>query len=73
MNNQKSEKVLFADRLVWTHAPGVLQANGSIASEPMMDAKHVADAVCQIASFPLETNILNMTIMASNMPYVGRG
>jgi len=52
---------------------GVLQANGSIASEPMMDAKHVADAVCQIASFPLETNILNMTIMASNMPYVGRG
>ena len=51
----------------------VLQANGSIAPEPMMDARHVADAVCQIASFPLETNILNMTIMASNMPYVGRG
>jgi NADP-dependent 3-hydroxy acid dehydrogenase YdfG len=50
-----------------------LQANGSIASEPMMDAKHVADAVYQIASFPLETNILNMTIMASNMSYVGRG
>lgn len=52
---------------------GVLQANGSIDSEPMMDARHVADAVCQIAAFPLETNILNMTIMASNMPYVGRG
>jgi NAD(P)-dependent dehydrogenase (short-subunit alcohol dehydrogenase family) len=52
---------------------GVLQANGTVTPEPMMDARHVADAVCQIAAFPLETNILNMTIMASNMPYVGRG
>jgi NADP-dependent 3-hydroxy acid dehydrogenase YdfG len=39
----------------------------------MMDASHVADAVRHLASLPLETNILNMTIMASNMPYVGRG
>ena len=52
---------------------GVLQANGTVTPEPMMDARHVAGAVCQIAAFPLETNILNMTIMASNMPYVGRG
>jgi NAD(P)-dependent dehydrogenase (short-subunit alcohol dehydrogenase family) len=52
---------------------GVLQANGTIAPEPMMDARHIAQAVTQIASFPLETNILNMTIMASNMPFVGRG
>jgi NAD(P)-dependent dehydrogenase (short-subunit alcohol dehydrogenase family) len=52
---------------------GVLQANGTVAPEPMMDAQHIANAVCQIAAMPLNTNILNMTIMASNMPFVGRG
>jgi NAD(P)-dependent dehydrogenase (short-subunit alcohol dehydrogenase family) len=52
---------------------GVLQANGTTAPEPMMDARHVADAVRHLASLPLDTNILNMTIMASNMPFVGRG
>jgi NAD(P)-dependent dehydrogenase (short-subunit alcohol dehydrogenase family) len=52
---------------------GVLQANGTTAPEPMMDVRHVAEAVRQLASLPLETNILNMTIMASNMPFVGRG
>jgi NAD(P)-dependent dehydrogenase (short-subunit alcohol dehydrogenase family) len=52
---------------------GVLQANGTTAPEPMMDVQHVAEAVRHLASLPLETNILNMTIMASNMPFVGRG
>ncbi|NDZ17266.1 3-oxoacyl-ACP reductase [Variovorax sp. WS11] len=52
---------------------GVLQANGTVAPEPMMDAKHVADAVRQIAAMPLQANVLNMTLMASTMPYVGRG
>jgi len=52
---------------------GVLQANGTVAPEPMMDAQHIANAVRQIAAMPLNTNILNMTIMASNMPFVGRG
>jgi NAD(P)-dependent dehydrogenase (short-subunit alcohol dehydrogenase family) len=52
---------------------GVLQANGTTAPEPMMDAQHIAQAIRQLASFPLETNILNMTIMATNMPFVGRG
>lgn len=52
---------------------GVLQANGTTAPEPMMDARHVADAVRHVAALPLEANILNMTIMASAMPYVGRG
>ena len=52
---------------------GVLQANGTVAPEPMMDAKHVADAVRHIAALPLGTNILNMTLMASTMPFVGRG
>jgi NAD(P)-dependent dehydrogenase (short-subunit alcohol dehydrogenase family) len=52
---------------------GVLQANGTTAPEPMMEAKHVADAVRHIAALPLCANILNMTVMASTMPYVGRG
>ncbi len=52
---------------------GVLQANGTTAAEPMMDVRHIADAVCQIAALPLNTNVLNMTLMASNMPFVGRG
>ncbi|RUP33091.1 MAG: SDR family oxidoreductase [Curvibacter sp.] len=52
---------------------GVLQANGSVAPEPMMAATHVADAVRHIAAMPLGVNILNMTVMASAMPFVGRG
>ncbi|SDP54965.1 NADP-dependent 3-hydroxy acid dehydrogenase YdfG [Rhodoferax sp. OV413] len=52
---------------------GVLQANGTTAPEPMMDAKHVADAVRHIAAMPLSANVLNMTVMASAMPFVGRG
>ena len=52
---------------------GVLQANGELKPEPMMDVKHVADAVRYIAGLPLSANVLNMTVMASNMPFVGRG
>src|SRR5476649_2893280 len=52
---------------------GVLQADGHIAPEPMMDVNHVADAVRHMAALPLSTNILTMTIMASDMPFVGRG
>jgi NAD(P)-dependent dehydrogenase (short-subunit alcohol dehydrogenase family) len=52
---------------------GVRQANGSMATEPMIDVRHVADAVRYIAALPLEANVLNMTVMASNMPFAGRG
>ncbi|WP_426356424.1 SDR family oxidoreductase [Burkholderia sp. R-40] len=52
---------------------GVLQADGRMAPEARMDVTHVANAIVQMASLPLEANILNMTIMASAMPYVGRG
>ncbi|UEP31420.1 MULTISPECIES: SDR family oxidoreductase [unclassified Burkholderia] len=52
---------------------GVLQADGRMASEARMDVTHVANAVVQMASLPLDTNILNMTIMATTMPFVGRG
>lgn len=52
---------------------GVRQANGQIATEPMLDVGHVAEAVSYMASLPLNANVLNMTVMASNMPFVGRG
>ena len=52
---------------------GVKQANGSIAVEAMMDVNRVAEAVVYMASLPLDTNIQFMTIMATKMPFVGRG
>jgi NAD(P)-dependent dehydrogenase (short-subunit alcohol dehydrogenase family) len=52
---------------------GVLQADGRMAPEARMDVTHVANAVVFMASLPLEANVLNMTIMASAMPFVGRG
>jgi len=54
-------------------ATGVPQANGEIAIEPMMDASEVAEAVVHMAALPLSTNIQFMTIMATKMPFVGRG
>jgi len=50
-----------------------MQANGEMAVEPRMDVKHVADAIVHMASLPLDANILSMTIMATKMPFVGRG
>lgn len=52
---------------------GVRQANGEIAVEAVMDVKHVASAVLYMASLPLEANVQFMTVMASKMPFVGRG
>ena len=52
---------------------GIMQANGELMAEPSMDVQHVAQAVLQMANFPLETNVLFTTIMATNMPFVGRG
>ena len=52
---------------------GVLQADGTIAIEPTMDAEDVARAVVYMASLPLDANVLNLTIMATKMPFVGRG
>lgn len=54
-------------------AAGAMQADGSIKSEATMDVVQVADAVLQMAALPLETNIQFMTIMATKMPFVGRG
>jgi NAD(P)-dependent dehydrogenase (short-subunit alcohol dehydrogenase family) len=52
---------------------GVPQANGDTAAEAVMDVRHVADAVVHMASLPLDANVLFMTVMATKMPYVGRG
>jgi NAD(P)-dependent dehydrogenase (short-subunit alcohol dehydrogenase family) len=54
-------------------AEGVPQADGSIKAEPRMDLKHVGEAVLYMASLPLEANVQFMTVMATNMPLVGRG
>ena len=52
---------------------GATQADGSIAKEPTMDLEHVANAIVQIANLPLEVNVQFMTIMATKMPFIGRG
>jgi NAD(P)-dependent dehydrogenase (short-subunit alcohol dehydrogenase family) len=52
---------------------GVLQADGSTAPEPVMDAVHVTDAVLYMAGLPLEANVQFLTVMATNMPLIGRG
>lgn len=52
---------------------GILQANGSVAVEPTMDVQHVARAVSYMASLPLDANVQFMTVMATNMPFIGRG
>ncbi|WP_226624369.1 SDR family oxidoreductase [Alloyangia pacifica] len=52
---------------------GVPQADGSIAVEPVMDAKHVASTVMHMATLPLEANVQFVTVMAPGMPYIGRG
>jgi len=54
-------------------AQGVRQANGTTAPEPRMDASHVGSAVLYMANLPLDVNVLTMTIMATKMPFVGRG
>jgi hypothetical protein len=52
---------------------GSLQPNGDVILEPRMDVKQVGDAVLYMASLPLEANVQFMTIMATNMPFIGRG
>ena len=54
-------------------AQGVRQANGSLAPEARMDPSHVGDAVVFMANLPLDVNVHTLTIMASKMPFVGRG
>jgi NAD(P)-dependent dehydrogenase (short-subunit alcohol dehydrogenase family) len=54
-------------------AQGVPQADGSVKPEPLMDVSNVANAVVHMASLPLDANVLFLTVMATKMPFVGRG
>jgi len=54
-------------------AGGVPQADGTIKPEPLMDVAHVGEAVLHMANFPIETNVLFLTIKATKMPFEGRG
>jgi NAD(P)-dependent dehydrogenase (short-subunit alcohol dehydrogenase family) len=62
-----------ATALATPMAHGTLQADMSLKPEPTFDVKYVADAVVYMASLPLEANVLFMTVMATKMPFVGRG
>jgi NAD(P)-dependent dehydrogenase (short-subunit alcohol dehydrogenase family) len=62
-----------ATELTARMAEGIVQANGTVMPEPRMDLKHVADAVLYMASLPLAANIQFITVMATKMPFVGRG
>ncbi|MCS6852712.1 MAG: SDR family oxidoreductase [Gemmataceae bacterium] len=62
-----------ATELTARMAQGVLQASGKKAVEPTMDVEHVARAVAYMASLPLDANVLFLTVMATKMPFVGRG
>jgi len=62
-----------ATELAAKMAKGVPQANGEIAVEPLMDVNHVARAVVYMAGLPLDANVQFMTVMATKMPFIGRG
>jgi NAD(P)-dependent dehydrogenase (short-subunit alcohol dehydrogenase family) len=54
-------------------AAGVPQPSGALMAEPTMDVRHVADAILYMASLPLDANVLFLTVMATKMPFIGRG
>jgi len=54
-------------------ATGVPQADGSVRAEPLMETRHVTDAVVMMAALPLDANVEFLTVMATNMPFIGRG
>jgi len=62
-----------ATELTEKMATGIIQANGSTIPEPRMDLKHVADAIVYMANLPLDANVQFMTVMATKMPFIGRG
>jgi NAD(P)-dependent dehydrogenase (short-subunit alcohol dehydrogenase family) len=62
-----------ATQMTETMANGVLQANGALEVEPRIDVAHVARAVAYMASLPLSANVQFMTVMATRMPFIGRG
>ena len=59
--------------LEFWESTGVVQANGEIAVEPLIDVAHVVKTVIYMASLPLDVNVLSLTVMATKKPLVGRG
>ena len=62
-----------ATQLTSEMSTGILQASGAMATEPTIDVQHIVRAVLYMASLPLDANVLFMTVMATKMPFVGRG
>ncbi len=62
-----------ATQMTASASAGMRQANGSIAAEPTMDVRHVGASVVHMASLPLDANVQALTVMATSMPYIGRG
>jgi len=62
-----------ATEMTESMSAGVLQADGGVRAEPRMDVEHVAQAVVYMASLPLDANVATLTVMATGMPFVGRG
>ena len=62
-----------ATEMAMKMASGVPQADGTIKVEPLMDVKYVGDTIAYMADMPLDANVLNVTVMATKMPFVGRG
>ena len=62
-----------ASEMASATAQGALQANGTVTPEPMFDPRHVGDAISYMARLPLDTNVQFITLMATKMPYIGRG
>jgi NAD(P)-dependent dehydrogenase (short-subunit alcohol dehydrogenase family) len=62
-----------ATEMTAAFASGVLQANGAVAAEPRLDVAHVVRAVLYMASLPLDANVQFLTVMATKMPFIGRG
>jgi NAD(P)-dependent dehydrogenase (short-subunit alcohol dehydrogenase family) len=60
-------------KMASAHGAGVVQANGDVIAEPMLNPQIVANAVVNMANLPLEANVQFMTVMATKMPYIGRG
>ena len=63
----------YAVVLAGRRPSGVLQASGQMAAEPRLDVSHVVRAVLYMASLPLDANVRFMTVMATTMPFIGRG
>ena len=59
--------------MVFKMKSGIKQADGSVKPEATMDPSHVANSVYHIAQLPLDANVQFMTVMATSMPYIGRG